>query len=162
MICLICLEDTQVYLEGKRDVYVSEFRLRCKDGSWKWTLSRGMVVSHDANGKPLRMIGTHTDISERKVVEAQVIHLAHYDQVTRLPNRILFLDRLQYEIKKSPRNRQNITLMYLDLDNFKEINDTLGHDMGDLLLKETAGRLVDCVRAKILLHVWVAMNSPSY
>ncbi len=140
------IEDTQAYLQGKRDVYVSEFRLLCKDGSWKWTLSRGMVISHDADGKPLRMIGTHTDISERKNAEAQMFRLAHYDQVTGLPNRILFLDRFQHEIKKSQRNHQNIALMYLDLDNFKEINDTLGHDRGDLLLKQTAGRLVDCVR----------------
>ena len=141
------LEDTQAYLQGRKNIYVSEFRILCKDGSWKWTLSRGMVLSHDANGKPLRMIGTHTDISERKKAEAQVFYLAHYDQVTGLPNRILFLDRFQQEIKKSRRELQSITLIYLDLDRFKEINDTLGHDMGDLLLKETAQRLVSCVRA---------------
>ncbi|MES2580204.1 MAG: EAL domain-containing protein [Pseudomonadota bacterium] len=141
------LEDTQAYLQGRKDIYTSEFRLRCKDGSWKWTLSRGMVISRDADGKPLRMIGTHTDISERKNAEAQVFRLAHYDQITHLPNRVLFLDRFQQEIKKCQRNNQSITLMYLDLDNFKEINDTLGHEMGDLLLKETASRLVKCVRA---------------
>lgn len=141
------LEDTQAYLKGERDIYVSEFRILCKDGTWKWTLSRGMVVRHDVDGKPLRMIGTHTDISERKNAEAQVFRLAHYDQLTHLPNRILFLDRFQHEIKKAQRNPQFITLMYLDLDSFKEINDTLGHDMGDLLLKETAGRLEACVRS---------------
>lgn len=140
------LEDTHAYLEGRKDLYISEFRLRCKDGSWKWTLSRGMVISRDAEGKPLRMIGTHTDISERKNAEAQVFRLAHYDQVTNLPNRILFLDRFEQEIKKTRRKKRLITLMYLDLDRFKEINDTLGHDMGDLLLKETATRLLTCVR----------------
>jgi len=140
------LADTQAYLKGERDIYVSEFRLKCKDGSWKWTLSRGMVISYAADGKPLRMIGTHTDITERKKAEAQVIRLAHYDQVTNLPNRTLFLDRFQHEIKKIQRNNQFVTLMYLDLDRFKEINDTLGHDMGDLLLKEVAERLVNCVR----------------
>ena len=141
------LEDTNAYLQGKRAIYKSEFRILCKDGSWKWTLSRGMVIRHDSDGKPLRMIGTHTDISERKKAEALVFQLAHYDQVTTLPNRILFLDRVQQEIKKSHRNRQSITLMYLDLDRFKEVNDTLGHDIGDLLLKDAAGRLVSCVRA---------------
>ena len=140
------LADTQAYLDGKRDIYESEFRLKCKDGSWKWTLSRGMVISYSADGKPLRMIGTHTDISERKKAEAQVIRLAHYDQITNLPNRTLFLDRFQHDIKKVQRNKQFITLLYLDLDRFKEINDTLGHDMGDLLLKEAAERLVKCVR----------------
>lgn len=140
------MEDTHAYLDGRKSAYVSEFRLRCKDGSWKWTLSRGMVISRDSEGKPLRMIGTHTDISERKNAEAQVFRLAHYDQVTNLPNRILFLDRFEQEIKKTRRNKRLITLMYLDLDRFKEINDTLGHDMGDLLLKETASRLLTCVR----------------
>jgi diguanylate cyclase (GGDEF)-like protein/PAS domain S-box-containing protein len=141
------LEDTQAYLRGERDIYVSEFRILCKDGSWKWTLSRGMVIRHDVDGKPLRMIGTHTDISQRKNAEAQVFKLAHYDQITHLPNRTLFLDRFQQEIKKAQRNNQFIALMFLDLDNFKEINDTLGHDMGDLLLMGAAERLRTCVRA---------------
>lgn len=141
------LADTQAYLEGRIENFVSEFRLRCKDGTWKWTLSRGMVVSRAEDGRPLRMIGTHTDISERKHSEAQVFRLAHYDQVTNLPNRILFLDRFEHEIKKSNRSGHPITLMYLDLDRFKEVNDTLGHDSGDLLLKQTAVRLLSCVRA---------------
>ena len=140
------LEDAKVYLDGKKDTYTSEFRIRCKDGTWKWTLSRGMVINRDIDGRPLRMIGTHTDISERKNAENQVFRLAHYDQVTNLPNRILFLDRFEQEIKKTRRSKPFITLMYLDLDRFKEINDTLGHDMGDRLLKETAIRLLTCVR----------------
>lgn len=141
------IAEVNAYLQGEKDAFVSEFRLLCKDGSWKWTLSRGMLVSRTPDGKPLRMIGTHTDISDRKQSEAQVFRLAHYDQVTNLPNRILFLDRFEQEIKKMRRNDHTITLMYLDLDRFKEVNDTLGHDMGDLLLKETAQRLVSCVRA---------------
>ncbi len=141
------LEDTHAYLQGRREIYKSEFRLRCKDGSWKWTLSRGMVISRSASGEALRMIGTHTDISERKRAEAQVFHLAHYDQITNLPNRNLFLERFDQEIKKIRHKHQSITLMYLDLDRFKEINDTLGHDVGDILLKATAERLVTCIRA---------------
>lgn len=142
------IEDTQDYLHGKKDLYVSEFRLLCKDGSWKWTLSRGMVISRNAEGKPLRMIGTHTDISERKNAENQLFQLAHFDQVTRLPNRVLFLDRFQQILKNAQRDQQVITLMYLDLDRFKEVNDTLGHDMGDVLLKEAANRLNKCVRTE--------------
>lgn len=140
------LSDIYAYLEGETDIFVSEFRLLCKDGTWKWTLSRGMLVSSTEDGKPLRMIGTHTDISSRKQSEAEVIRLAHYDLITNLPNRVLFLDRFKQDIKKAYRERQTITLMYLDLDRFKEVNDTLGHDMGDLLLKETAQRLESCVR----------------
>jgi diguanylate cyclase (GGDEF)-like protein/PAS domain S-box-containing protein len=141
------VEDTRAYLEGKTSIYTSEYRLLCKDGSWKWTLSRGMVVSYSAEGKPLRMIGTHTDITERKRSEAQIFHLAHYDTITALPNRLLFMDRFEQEIKKARRSAHSIALMFLDLDRFKEINDTLGHDMGDLLLKETAQRLLHCIRA---------------
>ena len=141
------IEDTQDYLRGKKNVYVSEFRLLCKDGTWKWTLSRGMVISRSLDGKPLRMIGTHTDISERKSSENQLLQLAHYDQITNLPNRVLFLDRFHQVLTNAHRHNQPITLMYLDLDRFKEVNDTLGHDMGDILLKEVAERLMKCVRA---------------
>lgn len=140
------IEDTQDYLHGKKDLYVSEFRLLCKDGTWKWTLSRGMVISRAPDGRPLRMIGTHTDISERKSLEKQLMQLAHYDQVTSLPNRVLFLDKFQQVLANANRHNQPVTLMYLDLDHFKEVNDTLGHDMGDLLLKEVADRLMKCVR----------------
>lgn len=142
----ILVSDVQDYFVGDKDVYTSEFRLRCKDGSWKWTLSRGMVVSRSEDGKPIRMIGTHTDITNRKTSEAQVTHLAHYDQLTGLPNRVLFLDRLRQVIKKAQRTGQTVTLMFLDLDKFKEVNDSLGHDLGDMLLKNVARRLESCVR----------------
>ena len=140
------IDHTQASLNGITESYVSEFRMLCKDGSWKWVLARGMLVSRTEDGKPLRMIGTHTDISAHKKSEAQIFRLAHYDQVTKLPNRVLFLDRFEQDIKKAHRNQQTVTLLFLDLDHFKEINDTLGHDMGDLLLKETAVRLLACVR----------------
>jgi diguanylate cyclase (GGDEF)-like protein/PAS domain S-box-containing protein len=140
------MDDIQAYLNGQTSIYVSEYRMLCKDGSWKWILSRGMLVSHTADGEPLRMIGTHTDISERKRSEAQAFLLAHYDLITNLPNRVLFIDRLEQEIKKSHRTGLPMALMFLDLDRFKEVNDTLGHDIGDLLLKEAAHRLQSCVR----------------
>ena len=140
------VDDVNVYLDGETNIYVSEFRMCCKDGSWKWTLSRGMVVSKSKEGKPLRMIGTHTDITARKQSEAEVVRLAHYDLTTNLPNRMLFLDRFKQAIIKAHRTNQTVTLMFLDLDRFKEVNDTLGHDIGDLLLKETAQRLESCVR----------------
>lgn len=106
-----------------------------------------MVISRERDGKPLRMIGTHTDISERKRSENQLLQLAHYDQVTSLPNRVLFSDRFQQVLRNAQRQNQPVTLMYLDLDHFKEVNDTLGHDVGDVLLKAVAARLMKCVRA---------------
>lgn len=139
--------ELEAHLQGKSDIYSSEYRLKCKDGTWKWVLSRGMIVSRTPDGKPVRMIGTHTDISERKRNEAEIFQLAHYDKVTGLANRVLFQDRLQQEIEMTKRLGGSLALMYLDLDRFKEINDVLGHDMGDLLLKSAAQRLLGCVRA---------------
>lgn len=141
------IQDMQAYLQGQRDLYMSEFRLLCKDGTWKWTLSRGMIISRDEAGNPIRMIGTHTDISKRKSDETKMFQLAHYDQLTNLPNRVLFVEHFQQMIKEKRRKFRHLTLMYLDLDHFKEVNDTLGHDMGDLLLKEAAERILLCVRA---------------
>ena len=140
------LKDIDDFIAGKMAVLVSEFRLLCFDGSWRWVLSRGMLFTDKVGDKPIRMIGTHTDISARKLSEEKYFHLAHYDQITGLPNRVLFLDRLELDINRSRRAGKSITLMYLDLDKFKEVNDTLGHKMGNLLLKEVGDRLTNCVR----------------
>jgi diguanylate cyclase (GGDEF)-like protein/PAS domain S-box-containing protein len=262
------VNDLRAYLDGKTAAYVSEYRMRCKDGSWKWILDRGMVVSRDSDGKPLRMIGTNaditrqrereealrlaatvfntvdeavlvtdpdnciiavnpsfsritgysaddvigrnprllssgtqssefytqmwdtllatgnwtgeiwnrrksgelyvewlsinlvlddkgdifryvavfSDISERKVAEERLHRLAHYDVLTDLPNRVLLNDRLQQGLVNAKRNKGRMALMFLDLDKFKPVNDTLGHNIGDLLLKELAQRLQHCIR----------------
>jgi diguanylate cyclase (GGDEF)-like protein/PAS domain S-box-containing protein len=140
------IDEINAHLLGVTDTYASEYRLRCKDGSWKWVLSRGMIVSR-TDGKPLRMIGTHTDISERKRYEEEIFRLAHYDKVTGLANRVLFQHRLQQDILITKRSGQSLALLYLDLDRFKEINDTLGHEMGDRLLESVAARLKGCVRS---------------
>ena len=92
------------------------------------------------------VVVTFRDISLRKQAEEQMLQLAHYDAITGLPNRVLFLDRLKLELKKSQRAEKPLALMFIDLDDFKEINDTLGHDKGDLLLKDAARRLSACVR----------------
>lgn len=135
------------HFEGRTPSYQSERRILCKDGSWKWVLSRGMVISRDANGKPLRMIGTFTDVSSRRESEALIRQQAFYDTLTGLPNRRMLRDRLEQEIKKSQRDQQQFALLFIDLDHFKEVNDTLGHDQGDLLLIEAGRRIQACVRA---------------
>lgn len=135
------------YLEGRTPAYYNEHRVICKDGSIKWVLARGMIVSHMPDGKPLRMIGTHADITERKAMEERMRHMAHYDPLTELPNRALITDRLQQALIKAQRDKTHMAVMFLDLDKFKPVNDNLGHDIGDLLLKQVARRLQVSVRA---------------
>lgn len=257
----------QAYLDGVTSDYYVECRMQCKDGSYRWMMSRGMVVSRSADGRPLRMIGTASDITERKLVENDLriaatafesqeamlvtdannrilrtnsafskmsgyavdevigktpnlfnsgrhdsaffaamwgrIHntgawhgeiwnkrkngviypahititavksdsgsvtnyvsnsiditlskaaadeiqtLAFFDPLTKLPNRRLFVDRLNQALVASGRNQRDGALLFLDLDNFKTLNDTLGHDIGDLLLQQVAERLLNCLR----------------
>lgn len=261
-------DDLRNYLRGHSRYLSSEYRVLCKDNSWKWILTRGMAVSRDADGRVLRMIGTHSDINERKKAEEELrlaamvyqnsseamtvtdsqghivsvnpaftsltgytleevlgkstkllnsgrhtrefygamwhqinsighwqgeiwnrrkngelylewltintiynddgsVHRyvalfsditqkkeseeliwrqANFDTLTSLPNRRMFYDRLEQEIKKSHRSGLPMALMLLDLDHFKEVNDTLGHAQGDILLVEAARRISACVR----------------
>ena len=138
--------DRQAHFEGITPTYYNEHRVRCKDGSWKWIMTRGMVVSRDAEGKPLRMLGTHTDITARKEAEAQIRQHAYFDPLTGLPNRRMLRDRIEQEIKRNRRDGKKLAVLFMDLDHFKEVNDTLGHDSGDALLVEAARRLRACVR----------------
>ena len=262
------MDALNAYLEGTSEEFSVEERLRCKDGSWKWFLMRGMIVSRDKGGHPLRMIGTHaditerhkideslrlsatalntvneavlvtdekncivsvnpsftsitgytledvkgknpsvlsdgttrrehidamwkalkendkwygefvnrrkngelyiawhsiscvrnnkgqltnhvsvfSDISERKATEQRMQYLALFDPLTDLPNRALFTDRLRQALAINRRNRKRLGLLFIDLDKFKPVNDTLGHSFGDMLLKEVAYRLLDNIR----------------
>ncbi|WP_410499874.1 diguanylate cyclase domain-containing protein [Chitinibacter sp. S2-10] len=94
----------------------------------------------------LRRIAIFTDITDKKRAEEQIYHLAHHDLLTNLPNRVLYTDRLSLALSAAHRNRTRLALLYIDLDKFKPVNDTLGHAIGDLLLKQVAQRLLDCVR----------------
>jgi diguanylate cyclase (GGDEF)-like protein len=91
-------------------------------------------------------VGIVRDVTERKQVEQKITHLAHHDYLTGLPNRALFLDNLEHAIPLARRGHYNVAILFLDLDGFKRVNDTLGHDAGDLLLKEVARRLKALVR----------------
>ena len=139
--------ERQAHLDGLTPTYGNEHRVLCKDGSWKWVLSRGMVISRDERGRPLRMIGTHTDISERKAAEALIWQQAHFDALTGLPNRSMLRERLTQELKKCRRDGcLQLAVLFIDLDRFKEVNDTLGHDRGDVLLADAAQRISRCLR----------------
>ena len=133
-------------LKSTGKFFENEHRKLAFDGSWKWVQVKGMVVDRDLMGVALRMIGTYTDITDKKQAAAEVVRLAHFDGITNLPNRVLFLDRLNQEIKKANRSNRKLALLMLDLDRFKEINDTLGHIQGDQVIKLTAERILECVR----------------
>ena len=126
--------------------YYSEHRLRCQDGSWRWVLARAEVVARDGAGKPTRMTGTLSDISQKKASDELVWYHASFDSLTGLPNRRLFRDRLAHEVRKAHRNGTQVALLFIDLDRFKDVNDFLGHDAGDLLLRQAGERLLACVR----------------
>jgi diguanylate cyclase (GGDEF)-like protein len=147
----------QTYLTaaaGDNASCVAEYRVRIdesinnsiENSHWKWVLARGMVVERDAQGRPLRIIGTLSDISDRKAMEEQVRQLAFHDPLTNLPNRRLLNDRLRQTMAAGQRSELYGALMFLDLDNFKLLNDTHGHEVGDLLLIQVAERLKACVR----------------
>jgi diguanylate cyclase (GGDEF)-like protein/PAS domain S-box-containing protein len=109
----------------------------------KW-LTISAVKGDD--GAVTHYVGSHVDITERKAAENEVKNLAFYDPLTRLPNRRLLLDRLDHALASSARSGREGALLFIDLDNFKTLNDTLGHDFGDLLLQHVAQRLGSCVR----------------
>ncbi|MDX8126930.1 bacteriohemerythrin [Methylomonas sp. OY6] len=253
--------ELEAHLAGNTESFVNEHRVVHRDGHWSWVLSRGKVTTRDANGRPLRIIGTHSDITEREMASLvyqntsegmmitdidnniitvnpafttitgyslnevigkdpnllssgqhdlafyqtmwgeiessgqwvgeiwnrrkngeiyperlainsiknpdgtvhrriaifnditvwhaaleKIEQLAFFDQLTRLPNRKLFHDRLTQEIKKAHRDGSIVALLFIDLDHFKDVNDALGHDVGDLLLIEAARRIKKQVR----------------
>ncbi len=109
----------------------------------KW-LTISAVWGND--GAVTHYVGSHIDITERKVAEEQIRQLAFHDPLTRLPNRQLLLDRLQHSLISSARSGRTGALLFIDLDNFKNLNDTLGHAMGDSLLQQAAERLISCMR----------------
>jgi diguanylate cyclase (GGDEF)-like protein/PAS domain S-box-containing protein len=135
-------------MKGLRRTYAIEHRVRARNGDWKWIISRGRVTERDRlTGRALRMIGTNLDITDRKRMEEALHSVAHSDALTGLANRALFSDRLRLALARARRAGTHVALLYLDLDRFKEVNDSLGHAAGDTLLKDFAARLRAGVRA---------------
>ena len=134
------------HLKGLTPVFECEYRLRTKDRGWAWTLARGKVVTRANDGRALRVVGTHFDITRRKQAELQVEHMAHHDALTGLPNRVLFRDRLIAMAMRASREGHQLAVLACDLDRFKAVNDTRGHAAGDVVLQAVAERLLAATR----------------
>jgi len=122
-----------------------ELELRRRDGAVIWLHLKADVVAVDDDAPEL--IGALQDVTQQKQVDQLIEYQANYDQLTALPNRALFLDRLQNALRQSRRRSARLAVLFIDLDNFKSVNDNLGHDAGDELLIESARRIQSCVRA---------------
>lgn len=125
------------HLKGLTPYFEDEYRIMHKDGTYRWVLTRGVTVRDPKTGRAIRMAGSMTDMTGRGV----------FDPLTGLPNRTLLLDRLRRVFLRSSRHGSGFALLFLDLDRFKIINDSLGHHTGDDLLIQVARRLQNAVRA---------------
>jgi diguanylate cyclase (GGDEF)-like protein/PAS domain S-box-containing protein len=127
-------------------VFACEFRVQHTDGRWVWVFVRGRVMLADSGGRPERVAGIIMDVSDRKEMEFALIEAAQKDRLTGLPNRAVFMHRLAKTLQDARRNHNNFAVLFLDFDRFKFINDTLGHEAGDELLRQIAGRLQNGMR----------------
>lgn len=146
----VCQADRALATKGVAEVFAKgsatvEMHFVRHDGVNVPYLCNGVVLKNIA-GEVIGFTGTGRDVSERKMATEHIHHMAHYDILTDLPNRSLLSERLQHALITSKRERTHLALMFLDLDMFKYINDKLGHDIGDLLLKEVARRIMECLR----------------
>lgn len=135
------------HFAGELPFYECEARMRHKDGHWIWVLDRGKVGKWDRDGKPLIMYGTHQDISRSRQELDTYHHRAHHDVLTDLPNRVLLGERIQQALALAERENTHLAVLFMDLDGFKSVNDTHGHEAGDVVLKTVARRLLRCIRA---------------
>ncbi|MDO9598668.1 MAG: EAL domain-containing protein [Azoarcus sp.] len=139
------LAEFRAHKRSSRDFTIEEVEQPCKDGSTVWTEVVTNMVRNRKTGK-VEVRGVTRDISERKRAEAQIQYLAHFDQLTGLPNRTLLKDRFDNALSLARRHGEPLAVMFLDLDHFKDINDTLGHEVGDQLLVEVGRRIEAALR----------------
>jgi diguanylate cyclase (GGDEF)-like protein/PAS domain S-box-containing protein len=137
--------ELRAHIDGPLLQFQNEHRIQHKNGSYIWVLARGLAVKNHSRIS-YRFAGSITDISERKLAEEQLVHDAFHDNLTNLPNRALFIDRLSHAIKRASRDKKIFAVLFMDMDRFKVINDSLGHFIGDQLLISASRRLHECLR----------------
>ncbi len=140
----------ETFLGDDTEGYELEFRLQHSEGHYVPVLSRGFIL-RDADGRPIRVSGTNTDLTERKRSEQEIHRLAYYDTLTGLPNRRQLMELLGQMLALPPEVRQEGVILLIDIDDFKLLNDTMGHEVGDLLLQQVTRRLQACVRNQDVL-----------
>ncbi|MCA2216014.1 EAL domain-containing protein [Jidongwangia harbinensis] len=136
------------HLASRSSTMDFEYRIQAADGTYRWMVSQGRSVL-DENGRVARLVGSMTDITERQRLEEQLRHDAHFDALTGLPNRSLYLERLTRAVTRAQRSAEaSFAVVFLDLNDFKTINDSLGHQIGDDVLVQVAERLTRHIRAE--------------
>lgn len=141
-------------LDGRRPVLQIDHRLRHQDGHWVWVASRGKVIGRDPEGRPLRVCGTHQDVSQRRRLEHELRQLAITDPLTGAYNRRHLIAALETETRRVQRYQRPLTLIMFDLDDFKAINDTQGHDRGDAMLVAVVAQIGARLRGSDTLARW--------
>jgi len=137
----------EAFLDGKTKVFDQEIRIRHKSGKARYIHVLARAINRTSEGRTTAVAGAITDISQRKRYEEKLLKQANYDNLTGLPNRALATDRLSQSITLARREKSRVAIMFIDLDHFKHVNDTLGHASGDLLLIDAAKRIKQCIRA---------------
>ena len=134
------------FIEGRSPRYDAEFRMRSANDQWLWVRESAQAVDRDDRGRVRRLCGMMRDVTDRKLAEMEILHLARHDPLTQLANRAHFDERLSHAIRAGDGGALKAGLVLLDLDGFKKINDTMGHLAGDELLRIVARRVQSAIR----------------